>query len=156
VKAGFERAKATGTRTGNPFGRPVLSSRKTEIARTALANGASVQRCCETGGDQQKRSRQAGDTRNPTSKLMLTILGGVATWEREIILERQREGIAEAKAEGKYKGRKPTVAVQAEQIRAMRAAGEKPMHGNMSSRSTTMRPSFRAASWRRLGCMAET
>ncbi len=68
------------------------------------------------------------DTRNPTSKLMLTILGGVATWEREIMLERQREGIAKAKAEGKYKGRKPTVAVQADQIRAMRAAGEKPTH----------------------------
>lgn len=44
------------------------------------------------------------DTRNPTSKLMLTILAGVATWEREIMLERQREGIAKAKAEGKYKG----------------------------------------------------
>ncbi len=36
---------------------------------------------------------------------MLTILAGVATWEREIMLERQREGIAKAKAEGKYKGR---------------------------------------------------
>jgi len=45
------------------------------------------------------------DTRNPTSKLILTILAGVATWEREIMLERQREGIAKAKAEGKYKGR---------------------------------------------------
>ena len=45
------------------------------------------------------------DTRNPTSKLMLTILAGVATWEREIMLERQREGIAKAQAEGKYKGR---------------------------------------------------
>jgi DNA invertase Pin-like site-specific DNA recombinase len=44
------------------------------------------------------------DTRNPTSKLILTILAGVATWEREIMLERQREGIAKAKAEGKYKG----------------------------------------------------
>lgn len=44
------------------------------------------------------------------------------------MLERQREGIAKAKAEGKYKGRKPTVAVKAEQIRAMRAAGEKPAH----------------------------
>jgi hypothetical protein len=32
------------------------------------------------------------DTHNPTSKLMLTILAGVATWEREIMLERQREG----------------------------------------------------------------
>ena len=53
------------------------------------------------------------DTRNPTSKLMLTILGGVATWEREIMLERQREGIAKARGEGKYKGRAPTVAKQA-------------------------------------------
>jgi DNA invertase Pin-like site-specific DNA recombinase len=41
------------------------------------------------------------DTRKPTSKLMLTILAGVATWEREIMLERQREGIAKAKAAGK-------------------------------------------------------
>ena len=49
------------------------------------------------------------DTRKPTSKLMLTILAGVATWEREIMLERQREGIAKAKAEGKYKGRPPSI-----------------------------------------------
>jgi DNA invertase Pin-like site-specific DNA recombinase len=48
------------------------------------------------------------DTRNPISKLMLTILAGVAAWEREIMLERQREGIAKAKAAGKYRGRKPT------------------------------------------------
>jgi DNA invertase Pin-like site-specific DNA recombinase len=66
------------------------------------------------------------DTRNPTSKLMLTILAGVATWEREIMLERQREGIAKAKAEGKYRGRAPTVATQAKRIRAMRAAGVGP------------------------------
>ena len=44
------------------------------------------------------------DTRNPTSKLM-TILAGVATWERQIMLERQREGIAKTKADGRYKGR---------------------------------------------------
>ena len=66
------------------------------------------------------------DTRNPTSKLMLTILAGVATWEREIMLERQREGIAKARADGKYKGRAPTVARQAEQIREAHAAGERP------------------------------
>lgn len=68
------------------------------------------------------------DTRNPTSKLVLTILAGVATWEREIMLERQREGIAKAKADGKYKGRKPTVAVQVETIRTMHATGMRPMH----------------------------
>ena len=62
------------------------------------------------------------DTRNPTSKLMLTILAGVATWEREIMLERQREGIAKAKAEGAYKGRKPTARAKAADV--LRLAGE--------------------------------
>ena len=64
------------------------------------------------------------DTRSPTSKLILTILGGVATWEREIMLERQREGIAAAKREGKYHGRKPTI--NRTKVRAMRADGMKP------------------------------
>jgi DNA invertase Pin-like site-specific DNA recombinase len=64
------------------------------------------------------------DTRNPTSKLMLTILAGVATWEREIMLERQREGIAKAKAEGKYKGR--PVSIEATRVKALVAAGGKP------------------------------
>ena len=59
------------------------------------------------------------DNRNPTSKLMLTILAGVATWEREIMLERQREGIAKAKAAGKYKGR--PVSIDAAQIRQLKA-----------------------------------
>lgn len=69
------------------------------------------------------------DTRNgcnPTSKLMLTVLAGVATWEREMMLERQREGIAKAKSEGRYKGRAPTVARQGDDIREAVAAGEKP------------------------------
>jgi DNA invertase Pin-like site-specific DNA recombinase len=59
------------------------------------------------------------DTRNPTSKLMLTILAGVATWEREIMLERQREGIAAAKAAGKYKGR--PVSIEAAEIKRLAA-----------------------------------
>jgi DNA invertase Pin-like site-specific DNA recombinase len=49
------------------------------------------------------------DTRNPTATLMLTILAGVAAWERSMMLERQREGIAKAKAEGKYRGRKASI-----------------------------------------------
>lgn len=47
------------------------------------------------------------DTSSPTGKLLLTTLGAIAQFEREIMLERQREGIAKAKAEGKYKGRQP-------------------------------------------------
>jgi DNA invertase Pin-like site-specific DNA recombinase len=47
------------------------------------------------------------DTQTPTGRLMLTVLGAVAQFEREIMLERQREGVAKAKTAGKYKGRKP-------------------------------------------------
>ena len=46
------------------------------------------------------------DTQTPTGKLMLTVLVGVAQFEWEMMLERQREGIAKAKSEGRYKGRK--------------------------------------------------
>ena len=45
------------------------------------------------------------DTATPTGKLMLTMLGAIAEFERELILERQKEGIAIAKRAGKYKGR---------------------------------------------------
>ena len=47
------------------------------------------------------------DTSTPQGRLMLTIIAAINSFERENILERQREGIAIAKAEGKYKGRKP-------------------------------------------------
>lgn len=63
------------------------------------------------------------DTNTPTGKLMLNVLGGVAEFEREMMLERQREGIAKAKAEGKYRGRKPTVRAKADQIKTMHAEG---------------------------------
>lgn len=66
------------------------------------------------------------DTRNPTSKLMLTILSGVAAWEREIMLERQREGIAKAKADGRYQGRAPTAMRQAGEVARLKAAGVSP------------------------------
>jgi len=63
------------------------------------------------------------DTSTPTGKLMLNVLGGVAQFEREMMLERQREGIAKAKAEGKYKGRKPTAQAKADEVAKLHAAG---------------------------------
>lgn len=51
--------------------------------------------------------KESIDTSTPTGKFMLTIFGAVAELEREYILQRQREGIAIAKANGVYKGRKP-------------------------------------------------
>lgn len=67
------------------------------------------------------------DTHTPTGKLMLTMLtmltmlGGVAQFEREMMLERQREGVARAKAAGKYKGRKPIAPEQRAEV--VRLAG---------------------------------
>ncbi len=49
------------------------------------------------------------NTTSASGKLMVTLIGAVATFERDIMLERQREGIALAKAHGKYKGRVPKV-----------------------------------------------
>lgn len=63
------------------------------------------------------------DTSTPTGKLMLNILGSIAEFERELMLERQREGIARAKAAGKYKGRLPSARAKADRIIALRKDG---------------------------------
>ena len=51
--------------------------------------------------------KEAIDTTTPTGKFMLTVFAAVAELEREYILQRQKEGIAIAKSNGVYKGRKP-------------------------------------------------
>jgi DNA invertase Pin-like site-specific DNA recombinase len=56
------------------------------------------------------------DTGTPTGRLMVNLVGSVAQFEREIMLERQREGIAKAKAEGRYKGRAPTARAKSAQV----------------------------------------
>ena len=63
------------------------------------------------------------DTATANGRLMLNVLGSVAQFEREVMLERQREGIAKAKAEGKFKGRAPTARNKADEVRAMAQAG---------------------------------
>jgi len=65
------------------------------------------------------------DTSTSTGRLMLNVLGSVAQFEREVMLERQREGIAKAKAEGKYKGRAPTARNKAKEIVGLKAQGIK-------------------------------
>src|SRR5271170_827585 len=67
------------------------------------------------------------ETSSATGKLLLTMIAAVATFEREMMLERQREGIAKAKAEGKYKGRKPTARARAAEIATLKADGVRPV-----------------------------
>lgn len=70
--------------------------------------------------------KEAIDTNTPQGRFMLTVFGAMAELERETILQRQREGIAIAKAEGKYKGRQK-MEIDTAQFRAVCAkwrAGE--------------------------------
>jgi DNA invertase Pin-like site-specific DNA recombinase len=63
------------------------------------------------------------DTRAPTGKLMITMLGAIAEFERGLLLERQPEGVAKAKADGKYKGRKPATRAKAAEVIRIEAEG---------------------------------
>jgi DNA invertase Pin-like site-specific DNA recombinase len=69
---------------------------------------------------------QALDTGTATGRLMLSVIGAVGQAEREAMLERQREGIAKAKAQGRYKGRVPTARRQAAEIIRLKLEGVRP------------------------------
>lgn len=60
--------------------------------------------------------KESIDTSTPAGKFMLTIFAAVAELEREYILQRQSEGIAEAKKQGKYQGRKAKIHPDAEKV----------------------------------------
>ena len=68
--------------------------------------------------------KEAIDTTTPTGKFMLTIFGAVAELEREYILQRQREGIAIAKEQGKYTGRKAAQPPEFDRVVAQWRRGE--------------------------------
>ena len=69
---------------------------------------------------------QAIDTSTPSGRLMFNMLGSIAQFERELMLERQCKGIAKAKAEGKYKGRKPTARERLRLVKRLRLEGVGP------------------------------
>ena len=68
--------------------------------------------------------KEAIDTTTPTGKFMLTVFGAVAELEREYTLQRQAEGIAIAKGQGVYKGRKPIVCPEFDTVVAAWRNGE--------------------------------
>lgn len=66
------------------------------------------------------------DSQSATGKMMLTMFSAFAEFERSLLLERQRAGIARAKAEGRYAGRKPTARAKTAEIVKLRQAGHTP------------------------------
>lgn len=100
----------------------------TKLDRLARSIGhlSEITRTLECKGANLSVLAMGLDTTNATGRLMLNVIGSVAQFEREMMLERQREGIAKAKAEGKYKGRAPTARAKADQARSLSSEGVGP------------------------------
>jgi DNA invertase Pin-like site-specific DNA recombinase len=88
------------------------------LARS-VAHLVAIGEKLDAKGVSLKVLEQAIDTSTPTGRLMFNMLGAIAQFERELMLERQREGVAKAKLEGKYKGRAPTARAKAVEVRRL-------------------------------------
>jgi DNA invertase Pin-like site-specific DNA recombinase len=103
-------------------GDALVVTRLDRLARSVTHHGEIVERLKRKGV--ALRILDLGvDTASATGELVLNLMGSIAQFERRMMLERQREGIARAKAQGKYKGRKPTARAKAREITALAAEG---------------------------------
>ena len=95
------------------------------LARNVMHMGELLQQIEAKGAGLVILSLGSGtvDTTTATGKLLLNMMVSVAQFEREMMKERQVEGIKRAQAEGKYKGRVPKAMQQADKVKALVAAG---------------------------------
>ena len=106
-------------------GDTLIVAKLDRLARS-VADLLRIKETLEAKGAHLKVLEPDLDTSTATGKLLFTMLGAIAKFERALMLERQREGIAKAKAEGKYKGRAPTARAKATDIMALRSQGVSP------------------------------
>lgn len=102
-------------------GDTILVTRIDRLARS-IADLAQIVRTLESKGISLKATEQPIDTSTPAGRAFLQMLGVFAEFETAIRKERQLEGIAKAKAEGVYKGRKPSI--DADRVKSLAAAGK--------------------------------
>ena len=94
-----------------------------EVVELLTARGVAVEFCKENLKFERPGNNSGGHTA-AYSKLLLQMLGAVGEFERALIRERQREGIAIAKTKGVYKGRKPGLNAEMKlKLREMIASG---------------------------------
>jgi DNA invertase Pin-like site-specific DNA recombinase len=101
-------------------GDTLLVTRIDRLARS-LGDLEGIVQSLRAKGAHLKATEQPIDTSTPAGRAFLQMLGVFAEFETAIRRERQLEGIAKAKAEGVYKGRKPSVPV--EEVRRLKAEG---------------------------------
>lgn len=117
LHAALEYAREGDTLIVTKLDRLARSARHlSELVDRLEAKGVSL-RILNFGGDPV-------DTRGAAGRLILNMFAAMAQFEREMMLERQREGIAKAKAEGKYKGRKPTARAKTEDVLRLSREGK--------------------------------
>ena len=100
----------------------LLVTKPCRLARS-VADLCSIMATLEKKGVALRIQSMGIDTSTPTGRLMTQLLGCISSFERELMLERQLAGIAKAKADGKYKGRKPTAMAKRNEIIALVRSG---------------------------------
>lgn len=103
----------------------LVISKMDRLARSTVHLGQIMERLKKKGANLQILNLGV-DTSTPTGKLVFDVMGAIAEFERAMMLERQREGIAKAKTEGKYKGRIPTAQKKAAEVVQLFKDGMKP------------------------------
>ncbi|GBQ99136.1 DNA resolvase [Acetobacter nitrogenifigens DSM 23921 = NBRC 105050] len=106
-------------------GDTLVVTKPDRLARSTGDLLALVDRVRERGAELRILSMGGAelDTSSPTSALMLTMLGAIAQFERDLMLERQKEGIARARTEGRYRGRVPTARAKSDQVQSLAQDG---------------------------------
>jgi DNA invertase Pin-like site-specific DNA recombinase len=101
----------------------VLTVTKLDRLARSISDLCAIVKRIEAKGAALRILGMGLDTSTANGRLMLNVLGSVAQFEREVMLERQREGIAKAKADKKYLGRKPTARAKSDEIAALAQSG---------------------------------
>jgi DNA invertase Pin-like site-specific DNA recombinase len=103
-------------------GDTLVCTRLDRLARSVADVVAIEKRLCEKGVALEVMDPKL-ETTSPTGRLLFNLIASIAQFEREVMLSRQREGVAKARADGKYLGRKPTAQLKADEIRRLNAEG---------------------------------
>jgi DNA invertase Pin-like site-specific DNA recombinase len=101
----------------------ILACTKLDRLARSVADVVTIEKRLRDKGASLLILDPAMDTSTPNGRLIFNVIASIAQFEREIMLTRQREGIAKAKADGKFKGRVPTVRRRIEEIMKLKNKG---------------------------------
>lgn len=117
-----ERAKLAEALDFIREGDTLVVTKLDRLARS-VAHLVEITRQIEAKGARLRILGSDIDTGTANGRLVLNLLASVAEFEREIMLERQREGIAKAKAEGRYQGRPATAQAKEAEVKGLHRQG---------------------------------